>query len=98
MYQNKPEEIHILLSADIAAKLYTDNIKYFPDLGLAAFETKLGWTIMGKTESNKIKSEDSLSILSLSLLASNANLSDLWRLYTLGIANEDNKETHRSTF
>lgn len=46
---------------------------------------------MGKIEFNQISSGSLLSILSLSLLTSNANLSILWWLDALCINNEDDK-------
>lgn len=50
---------------DVVVILFTENIRYFPELHLIAFEA-LSWTVIEKRESNKSNSENSLSSLSLS--------------------------------
>lgn len=90
LYEQNPEEIHILLGADVSAQLFTDKMEHFPGFGITAFKTKLGWTLMGRMEENT-SLQNSLSGLSLSLHVSDAKLSDLWRLDVLGIASDDNK-------
>ncbi|XP_055947026.1 uncharacterized protein LOC129980670 [Argiope bruennichi] len=80
LYENDPKEIHILLGADTAARLFTGEIKKLsPDL--IAMNTKLGWTVIGRSGINK---NDSSSTL-MSLLVNDVNISDLWRLDTLNI-------------
>ncbi|GBM26159.1 hypothetical protein AVEN_47538-1 [Araneus ventricosus] len=80
LYENDPKEIHILLGADTAARLFTGEIKNLsPDL--IAMNTKLGWTIIGRSG---ITENDSSSTL-MSLLVNDVNISDLWRLDTLNI-------------
>ncbi|XP_035220034.1 uncharacterized protein LOC118193099 [Stegodyphus dumicola] len=91
LFQENPEEIHMLLGADTAAQLFTERIEHFAgDYVAFAFETKLGWTLMGKIKENA-NTSSSLSVLSLSLHVSDTNLSNLWRLDTLGISSEENK-------
>ncbi|GFT32481.1 integrase catalytic domain-containing protein [Nephila pilipes] len=85
------EEIHLLLGVDTAACLFTERIEHFPGLEIAAFETKLGWTLMGRLNSENKKIDSSLSVLSLSLHISDGKFSDLWRLDAIGILNEDDK-------
>ncbi|XP_035226771.1 uncharacterized protein LOC118199092 [Stegodyphus dumicola] len=89
LFQENPEEIHMLLGADTAAQLFTERIEHFAG-DYVAFETKLGWTLMGKIKENA-NTSSSLSVLSLSLHVSDTNLSNLWRLDTLGISSEENK-------
>ncbi|GBM14542.1 hypothetical protein AVEN_249441-1 [Araneus ventricosus] len=80
LYENYPKEIHILLGADTAARLFTGEIKNLsPDL--IAMNTKLGWTVIGRS---RITENDSSSTL-MSLLVNDVNISDLWRLDTLNI-------------
>ncbi|GBN57671.1 hypothetical protein AVEN_224166-1 [Araneus ventricosus] len=80
LYENDPKEIHILLGADTAARLFTGEIKNLsPDL--IAMNTKLGWTVIGRSGITK---NDSSSTL-MSLLVNDVNISDLWRLDTLNI-------------
>ncbi|GBN38120.1 hypothetical protein AVEN_60429-1, partial [Araneus ventricosus] len=80
LYENDPKEIHILLGADTAARLFTGEIKNLsPDL--IAMNTKLGWTVIGRS---RITENDSSSTL-MSLLVNDVNISDLWRLDTLNI-------------
>nr|XP_042912440.1 uncharacterized protein LOC122272625 [Parasteatoda tepidariorum] len=90
LFQDSPDEIHILLGADNVAQLFTERIEHFPDIGIAAFETKIGWTLMGKRSDTDI-SDSTFSGLSLSLHVSDAKLSELWRLDTIGISSEENK-------
>ncbi|GBL76691.1 hypothetical protein AVEN_53386-1 [Araneus ventricosus] len=80
LYENNPKEIHILLGADTAARLFTGEIKNLsPDL--IAMNTKLGWRVIGRS---RITENDSSSTL-MSLLVNDVNISDLWRLDTLNI-------------
>jgi len=84
LFENSPEEVHVLIGADIAGKLWTGQVRQLA-CGLSCVSTKLGWTIMGKMISGVGKHEDSLSVLSLSLHIADSKLADLWRLDTLGI-------------
>ncbi|GFS80427.1 hypothetical protein NPIL_122051 [Nephila pilipes] len=91
LYEENPEEKHLLLREDTAACLFTERIEQFPGYEIAAFETKLGWTLMGRFKSKYKKIDGSLSVLSLPLHVSNVKLSDIWQLDVIGILNEDNK-------
>ena len=88
LYEHSPSEIHVLIGSDIAGKLYTGKIEQL-DGDLICMETRLGWTIMGKT--NRHESPDSTS--TVMLLHVNAKITDLWRLDTLGILDPSEKGT-----
>ncbi|GFU84405.1 integrase catalytic domain-containing protein [Trichonephila clavipes] len=51
LYENDPNEIHMLIGADFAGRLLTGEIKQITE-NLVAIHTRLGWTLMG--ESGKI--------------------------------------------
>ncbi|GFS70265.1 integrase catalytic domain-containing protein [Nephila pilipes] len=91
LFEENPEEIHLLLRADTAACLFTERIEHFPGHKIAAFETKLGWTLMGRLKSKNENIDSSQSVFSLSLHVSDVKLSDLWRLDAIGILTEDDK-------
>ncbi|GBM21321.1 hypothetical protein AVEN_149896-1 [Araneus ventricosus] len=80
-YQSSSLEIHLLIGADVAGKLLTGGIEELSS-GLVCVGTKLGWTLMGKT--NLIEKRDSTNTV-LSCHVNDAIISDLWRLYSLGI-------------
>ncbi|GFT54690.1 hypothetical protein NPIL_266061 [Nephila pilipes] len=67
LFEENLEELHLLLGADTAACLFTERIEHFPEHAIAAFETKLGWTLMGRLKGKNEKIDSSLSVLSLSL-------------------------------
>jgi len=77
------ENIDVLIGADIAGKLLTGK-KHSLKCGLTAFETFLGWTVMGKLPNKYGKSDAAIMITSM--FVKEANLSDLWSLDVLGIA------------
>ncbi|GBM62685.1 hypothetical protein AVEN_257281-1 [Araneus ventricosus] len=52
LYENDPKEIHILLGADTAARLFTGEIKNLSS-DLIAMSTKLGWTVIGRSRITK---------------------------------------------
>ncbi|BES96686.1 Retrotransposon protein [Nesidiocoris tenuis] len=81
--QNEPVEI--LVGADIAGKLMTGR-KEILSCGLIAFETLIGWTLMGK-----VKRENSNFMTNFTMLNTNLSATELWRLDVLGI--EDPVET-----
>ncbi|XP_055926944.1 uncharacterized protein LOC129958472 [Argiope bruennichi] len=59
------DEIHILLGADIVGKLFTGEIKQVSK-GLTAVNTKLGWTVLGKSNSEStFETRNSLLVQSL---------------------------------
>ncbi|XP_042909950.2 uncharacterized protein [Parasteatoda tepidariorum] len=89
LYQSSPLEIHLLIGADIAGKLLSGSIEELSS-GLVCVGTKLGWTLMGKN--NKAEEQDSTNTV-LSCHVNDVNISDLWRLDTLGIADPSEKKT-----
>lgn len=73
--------IDLLIGADVADKLFTGK-KYDLSNQLSAFETRLGWVIMGKEPINK---REDCTFSELSLFVNEAKVSDLWKLYVIGI-------------
>lgn len=72
--------IEILIGADVAGKLMTGGYKLLPS-GLAAIETRLGWTIMGRTPT--VTSSECLMLISMT--NQDVTIADLWTLDSLGI-------------
>lgn len=85
------KDIHLLIGADVCGKLFTGNIRNLTS-GLVAIETRLGWTLMGKT--NEARRSDSTKVV-LSLHVANAEVSELWKLDTLGILDPGQKESRQ---
>ncbi|GFQ81743.1 integrase catalytic domain-containing protein [Trichonephila clavata] len=79
LYESNVNEIHGLIGADYAGKLFTGEIKNLPS-GLVAMNTYFGWTIMGRTGEGCSASE-----VLLSLHVSDLRICDLWSLDSLGI-------------
>ena len=79
--EKKP--IDVLIGADVAGKLMTGK-KVDLKNGLIAFETCLGWTVMGKLPATYGKTDTANMIVSMHVRE--ASLSDLWHLDVLGIA------------
>ena len=75
--------IDVLIGADVAGRLMTGK-KYDFDSGLTAFETCLGWTLMGKLRTKTARCDSAVMITSM--FVQEANLTDLWRLDVLGIS------------
>lgn len=75
--ENVPSDILLLLGADVISQMYTGNVMYL-ETGPCAFETRFGWTIMGKTKGNSKAS----SVLSLTNVT---NAQALWEIETVGI-------------
>lgn len=71
----------MLFGAVFYEKLLTGKIKSL-NSNLTAVQTKLGWTLMVKTNEEDIN--DSTKVV-LSLHVIESKLTDLWRLDTLGI-------------
>ncbi|GFT31593.1 DUF1758 domain-containing protein [Trichonephila clavipes] len=78
LYENDPNEIHMLIGADFAGRLLTGEIKQITE-NLVAIHTRLGWTLMGESGENTRRCETLLS-----LHVSDLNISELWRLDTIG--------------
>lgn len=76
------ENIDVLIGADVAGKLLTGK-KYSLKCGLTAFETRLGWTVMGKLPGKYNRSDTAIMVTSM--FVKEANLSDFWSLDVLGI-------------
>ena len=80
---NQQDLIAVMIGADVAGKLITGK-KYNLSNGLSAFETLLGWTVMGKLSKNDNVKSDATVMLT-TMFVREANVSDLWRLDILGI-------------
>ena len=96
--QGKMEPISLLIGADIAGLLYTENIHQISNRP-TAIETKLGWTLMGRS-GNPPSAREKTALTVLSMFARDAKLSDLWELDVLGIPDPTatlSKEAHLST-
>ena len=70
--------IYMLFEANITSKLYTGKI-YETRSEPVAFETRLGWTLMGATEEQRASSENTVLLIH-SMYVSNASVHDLWNL------------------
>ncbi len=94
-YNSGMENIDVLLGADIASTLFTGKIcptKYGP----VAFETRLGWTLMGQSVGTASHMDKTLILHSLFI--GNARIQDLWRLDLIGIHDStDTKNRDEST-
>ncbi|XP_042906732.2 uncharacterized protein [Parasteatoda tepidariorum] len=86
---SETKEIDLLIGADVCGKLFTGIIKSVSE-NLIAFETRLGWTLMGKTRDPE-NSNSTNTVLSLHV--AQAKISDLWKLDTLGILDPGEKES-----
>ena len=80
-YCDSDESIELLIGADVAGKLLT-NRRVQLKCGLVAFETLLGWTVMGSIPEKK--KEDAV-LSAISLHVASCDVQDLWTLDTLGI-------------
>ncbi|XP_055926927.1 uncharacterized protein LOC129958458 [Argiope bruennichi] len=78
--------IEILIGADVAGKLITGNHLQLKN-GITAIETKLGWTVIGRANS------ENTSLLITSILTTSACITDLWTLDSLGITDPSEKKT-----
>ncbi|GFW14513.1 uncharacterized protein TNCV_2358371 [Trichonephila clavipes] len=77
LYENDPNEIHMLIGANFAGRLLTGEIKQITE-NLVAIHTRLGWTLMGESGENTRRCETLLS-----LHVSDLDISELWRLDTI---------------
>ncbi|XP_054713434.1 uncharacterized protein LOC129222896 [Uloborus diversus] len=82
--EDREGPIEILIGADIAGKLITGNHLQLKS-GLTAIETKLGWTVIGRSNN------ESASFLISSMLTTSS--CDLWALDSLGITDPAEKKT-----
>ncbi|XP_035224792.1 uncharacterized protein LOC118197394 [Stegodyphus dumicola] len=91
MYEKSPLEIHVLLGADVAGKLLTGKVRQLK-CGLSCVYTRLGLTMMGKTEKREF-SDSTKTVLSLHV--NDAKISDLWCLDSLGITDPATTHTRK---
>lgn len=82
--------IELLIGADVAGKLMTGGFKRLKS-GLTAIETKLGWTILGRT---KEQSDETENLVVTSMLTRDERMSDLWELDILGIKDSAEKRSN----
>lgn len=95
MYQKDPNEVHMLIGADFAGRLFTGKIKQISE-GLVAMHTRLGWALMGVSGE---KTRNCATLLSLHI--NELNVTELWQLDTIGIRdygeNRSRKELEEAT-
>ncbi|GFU29513.1 DUF5641 domain-containing protein [Nephila pilipes] len=89
----KETEIGLLIGADNIGKLLTGNLIEL-DSGLTAIETKLGWTVIGKLNSN-VKNT---MLTTSSLHVRNVSVKELWELDVLGITDPFLNENAKDNF
>ncbi|GFW83523.1 DUF1758 domain-containing protein [Trichonephila clavipes] len=89
LYENDPNEIHMLIGADFAGRLLTGEIKQITE-NLVAIHTRLGWTLMGESGENTRRCETLLY-----LHVSDLDISELWRLDTIGIKDLGENQSKR---
>ncbi|GFT67839.1 DUF5641 domain-containing protein [Nephila pilipes] len=89
----KETEIGLLIGADNIGKLLTGNLNEL-DSGLTAIETKLGWTVIGKLNSN-VKNT---MLTTSSLHVRNVSVKELWELDVLGITDPFLNENAKDNF
>ncbi|XP_055941925.1 uncharacterized protein LOC129971971 [Argiope bruennichi] len=82
--------IELLIGADVAGKLLTGGYKLLPS-GLVAIETKLGWTVMGRTR--REKRDGNTDLIVTSMLAGGISETDLWNLNIIGIKDLAEKQS-----
>ncbi|XP_033212371.1 uncharacterized protein LOC117169969 [Belonocnema kinseyi] len=80
---SKEKSIDVLIGTDVAGKLITGN-KFDMNNGLIAFETLLGWTVMGKLPEQRKEKTETIAMFT-TLFIQEADVSDLWSLDVLGI-------------
>ncbi|GBL69061.1 hypothetical protein AVEN_106013-1 [Araneus ventricosus] len=89
LFEREPNEIHILLGADVIGNLLKgEEVKHLRG-GLVAVNTHLGWIVMGKL---KVEKEKHSNVL-LSLYVSDNCIKDLWSLDVFGIKEPCEKKT-----
>ncbi|GBM65990.1 hypothetical protein AVEN_152197-1 [Araneus ventricosus] len=89
LFEREPNEIHILLGADVIGNLLKgEEVKHLRG-GLVAVNTHLGRTVMGKL---KVEKEKHSNVL-LSLYVSDNWIKDLWSLDVIGIKEPCEKKT-----
>ncbi|GFV20469.1 DUF1758 domain-containing protein [Trichonephila clavipes] len=82
--------IQVLLGSDVIGKLMTGQRRIL-SCGLVAMETILGWTPSGKVPDSEISSI--IAMLVVSLFVKEMDISQLWRLDSLGIQDPSEQKT-----
>jgi len=85
---HKNSSIDVLIGADVAGKLMTGK-KFTLRNGLSAFETLLGWTLIGKLPKEPKRSDAVTTVITM--FVQEASLCDLWSLDTIGITDSIEK-------
>lgn len=80
---NEDKSVAVLIGADVAGKLLTGRRKELK-CGAVALETLLGWTLIGKTNIQATRGEDSILMI-VTMFTQEADIAKLWELDTLGI-------------
>ncbi|GLV41338.1 hypothetical protein CBL_04862 [Carabus blaptoides fortunei] len=84
------KSVELLIGADVAGKLFTGNRQILKS-GLVAFETLLGWPVVGKAPR---RGEQTNTIMTMtSLLTTDMNVTELRHLDILGITDPGKKKT-----
>ncbi|GBM17002.1 hypothetical protein AVEN_133279-1 [Araneus ventricosus] len=89
LFEREPNEIHMLLGAEVIGNLLKGEEGKHLRGGLVAVNTHLGWTVMGKL---KVEKEKHSNVL-LSLYVSDNCIKHLWSLDVLRIKEPCEKET-----
>lgn len=84
------KSIDLLIGADVMGKLLTGR-KYDCENGLTALETRLGWTVMGKCNTEISRCDTVL--FNNDLQIEEASVSNLWQLDVLGIQDPLRRKT-----
>ncbi|GBN53768.1 hypothetical protein AVEN_128853-1 [Araneus ventricosus] len=84
--------IELLIGADVVGKLLTGGYKLLPSgLRLVAIETRLGWTVMGRTR--REKGDENTDLIVTSMLTREISETDLWNLDVIGIKDQAEKQS-----
>ena len=77
-------EIEVLIGANYFASWLTGRKKSLSN-GLIALETSLGWTLSGELDQATSVSHENLAVQVVSMLSTEASVTELWNLETIGI-------------
>ncbi|XP_055938261.1 uncharacterized protein LOC129968428 [Argiope bruennichi] len=78
----EPQSVQVLLGSDVIGNIMTGQRRVL-SCGLVAMETLLGWTLSGKVPENEMSSYNAMLVASL--FVKEMDISQLWRLDSLGI-------------
>ena len=84
------QPVQVLIGADIFGKIVTGQRKDLSS-GLVALETLLGWTLLGKVPDSEVASSNAMMVTSL--LVKEMDISDMWRLDSIGIQDPSEQKT-----